>query len=74
MKCPNCKSEDVVVQIVEQGSKTTKRSMGRKMARGTAAMMTGGLSVFVPKRKEQTKFKNAKVAVCQHCGNSWEVK
>ena len=82
MNCPKCKSENVSIQFMETGAKTKKSSVGLgghtyNAARGIAALTTFGMSNLVlPKAKGQskTKIKNQKVALCQDCGNSWNVK
>lgn len=82
MKCPKCASENVSVQFMEAGAKTKKSTVGLgghayNAARGVAAISTLGLSnIFLPKAtgKSKTKIQNDKVAICQDCGNSWNVK
>lgn len=81
MKCPKCRSTNVNVQIVEEGSRTSKRGNGLlghtyNAARGVAGIATLGLSnIILPKAKghEKTKNKNETYAVCQNCGNTWKV-
>ena len=81
MECPNCGSDRVNVQIVSDGVQTTKKGVGlgghiNNAARGLTAVATLGLSNTVWKKSKGTnksKIKNTKVAVCQDCGESWEV-
>lgn len=81
MKCPKCKGQNISVQMVEIGSKTTKTSNGLmgntyNAARKLAAISTLGMSnILLPKAqgKEKTKNKLEKMAICQDCGHSWEV-
>lgn len=81
MKCPECGSDNVNVQVVTDGAQTTKKGVGlgghvNNMARGLTAIATLGASNLVWKKSkgtEKTKVKSSKVAVCQECGASWEV-
>lgn len=81
MECPYCGSEKVFIQMVEQGEQTTKKGVGlgghiNNMARGLTAVATLGASNLVWKKNKgtnKTKVHNVKVAVCQECGESWEV-
>ena len=81
LKCPKCKGTDISVQMVDVGSKTSKRGPGLvgntyNAARGMAGLATLGLSnIVLPKAKgsEKTKNKLVKMAICQSCGHSWEV-
>lgn len=78
MKCPKCKDNEVLIQMVSEGAKTKKKknSIIRSMARATMVVGTGGAWALTPKHdgKEKTKQKLAKMAICQNCGHSWEVK
>lgn len=82
MQCPNCGSEDVQVQLVEQGQQTSKKGLGfgghmNNAARGATAVMTLGMSNLVWKKSKgtnKTKTINATVGICQSCGNTWEIK
>ena len=81
MKCKRCGSHDVVVQYVEKGQKTARKSIGlgghiNNTARGVTALCTFGVSNLVWKKSEGvnvTKTKSGKVAICQDCGKSWNV-
>lgn len=82
MICPKCGSENVNIQLVEQGAKTKKSSVGLgghayNATRGLIAISTLGVSnLIMPKAtgKSKTKIKTAKMAICQGCGASWGVK
>lgn len=77
MKCKKCGSENVKIYYVSTGSSTKVicTSLVRKIVRFTLIFVTCGLWCFVPKRKEnvKTKVKHKKMAVCQDCGNVWNV-
>jgi len=81
LKCPKCKGTNIIVQMMETGSKTKKSGNGLvgntyNAARGIAGIATLGLSnLVIPKAngKEKTKNKIEKIALCQNCGHSWEV-
>ena len=82
MKCTNCGGENVNVQIVDTGS--TSKKLGKGIGdhawnamRATVALSTLGASnLFIKKAKgnEKTKKNNVKMAICQECGNSWQLK
>ena len=82
MQCPNCGGENVQVQLVEQGQQTTKKGLGfgghmNNAARATTAVMTLGMSNLFWKKSHgtnKTTTVNATIAICQDCGNTWEVK
>lgn len=82
MKCPYCGSENVQVQLVEEGQQTNKKGIGfgghvNNSARGFTALCTLGISnLFWKKSKgtNKTKTINSTVAVCQNCGNTWTIK
>lgn len=81
LKCPKCKSTEINVQMVEEGSKTKKSTVGLvgntyNAVRGVASIATLGIAGKVmPKAtgKEKTKNKLVKLAICQDCGHSWEL-
>lgn len=81
MQCPNCGSDNCLVQIVEKGQMTNKKGLGlgghvNNAARGATAVMTLGVSnLFWKKSKgtHKTKTVNATMGICQNCGNTWEV-
>lgn len=82
LKCPKCKKTNIQLQMIETGSKTKKSGVGLvgnvyNTARGVAGIATLGLAKAVmPKAtgKEKTKNNLVKMALCQNCGHSWEVK
>lgn len=81
MVCPECKSENVSIQMVEAGSKTSKKGNGllghvNNTARAITAVSTLGMSNLVWKKSkggEKTKTKMVKMCLCQNCGHSWEL-
>ena len=81
MKCPQCESEKVTVELMQTGSKTKKKGNGigghiNNAARGLTAVATFGMSNLVWKKSkggEKTKIETQKVWLCQSCGNSWKV-
>ena len=82
LKCPKCKGQEIQIQMVEVGSKTKKSGVGLigntyNAARGMANIATLGIAgKIIPKAegKEKTKNKLVKMALCTHCGHSWEIK
>lgn len=80
--CPKCGSNNVQIQMIETGSKTRKHGNGllghvNNQARAVTGLMTLGASNLVWKKSkggEKTKIQNAKVCICQNCGNSWELR
>lgn len=77
MKCPNCGSENVQVQVVSEGMETRNRKRGClwTLGRWTLIICTAGLWLLVGKSKgkSKTSVKNETYAVCQNCGNRWKV-
>lgn len=82
LRCPNCGSTSVTIQMMQVAGKTRKHGTGlggniNNAARGMTAMMTLGMSNLVWKKSEGTekvKYTNQKVCICQNCGNSWNIK
>lgn len=82
LRCPACGGENISVQMVEVGSKTKRHGNGlggnlNNAARDVAGLMTLGASNLVWKKsKGSNKTTNVmkKVAICQDCGHSWEIK
>lgn len=82
MECPECGSDNVQVQMVEQGQTTSKKGVGfgghmNNMARGMTAVATLGMSNLVWKKSKgtnKTKTVNATVGICQNCGHTFEIK
>jgi len=77
MNCPKCKSNKVLIQQIEAGN-TTKTHKANALDGGlrlTGALMTGGLSLLLPKKKANSKTKTQyrKVATCQECGEDWNL-
>ena len=77
MICPKCSSENVQVTIQQVSAKTKNRGMGCLWGIGRAMLIccTCGLWLLVGRRKgtSKTKFKSKTVAICQNCGNTWNV-
>lgn len=88
-RCGNYNITVTMNQYIQQGKSQTKyqkRSLADRttynVGRGTMNMMTMGMwGIFTPKRgkyKEithtQSRTINQKVAICQYCGFSWNVK
>lgn len=79
MVCPNCGSENVVVQMQEVGSKTKKHGNGlggiaHNTVRATMGIATLGMSNLVIKKAkggERTKVTTQKICLCQSCGHDW---
>ena len=88
LQCRKCGGYNIQVSMNQYISRTThqKRSLADRTAynagRGAMNMMTMGMwGAFTPKRgkyKEithtQSRTINQKVAICQYCGFSWNVK
>ncbi|MDO5328922.1 MAG: hypothetical protein Q4E88_02315 [Coriobacteriia bacterium] len=79
MICPNCDSENVNVQVVDDKIKTSKKGVGlgghaNNAARGFTAVATLGMSNLVWKKSKGTnksKIVKSKLAICQDCGYDW---
>lgn len=83
MKCIKCSSENVSVQIVTESKLVTKHHgllwwlcigwwwIFVKWIIFTIPALV--FAIFVGKRKKIANIQK-KVAVCQNCGNSWDVK
>ena len=82
LRCPKCKGHEIQVSMVEVGSKTKKSGVGLggnvyNAARGITNIATLGIAgKILPKAtgKEKTKNDLVKMAICQNCGHSWEMK
>lgn len=76
MVCPKCGSENVNVQVVQTGSKSSHNSRGClwELGRWFLIIFTLGLWLLVGKSKgkSKTKTKNKTMCVCQNCGKTWE--
>lgn len=77
MVCPKCGSDNVSVQLVQTGSRSSYNGRGClwEMGRLMLIFCTCGLWLLVGKSKGRgrTKVKNKKTCVCQSCGNSWRI-
>ncbi len=77
MVCPKCKSENVTIQMVQTGSKSSHKAGGCLwgIGRMTLIICTFGLWLLVGKHKggSDTKIKNKKIAICQNCSYQWNV-
>ncbi len=77
MVCPKCGSENVTVTTEQVSGKTSAKGNGCLWGIGRACLIfcTCGLWLFVGKHRGtgKTKFKNTTVAICQNCGNKWNV-
>ena len=78
LRCASCGSCNVQISIVQTGAKTNTRnaSLSSRIGRLLLIYLTAGIWLLVTKRKTQskTKYTNQKMAVCQNCGYSWNVK
>ena len=82
MKCPNCSSTNVSIQMIQSGGKNAHKGAGllghtNNAARGLTAVSTLGMSNLLWKKSRGTtrqKFSNEKRALCQDCGTDWKVK
>lgn len=77
MVCPNCGSDKVVIQMVQDGATTRTKGSGClwRIGRACLILCTCGLWLLVGKRKgkSKTKVTSHKEAICQTCGHSWMV-
>ena len=81
MKCPKCKSENVVIQAVTEVKETRKKGWLYWIFIGWWWELFAWLFLMLPKlliacfsKKTKTVSKTRSVAVCQNCGNRWDVK
>ena len=82
MNCLKCDSNNVTIDFIEVGSKTSKHENGlvghlNNTARAMTGIATLGLSNLVWKKSkggESTKSLTEKVCLCQNCGHSWSIK
>lgn len=78
MRCSNCGSSNISVQVVQTGAKTRAKGTGClwSMGRWILILCTMGLWLLIGKRKGtgKTKMINEKQAICQSCGNSWTIQ
>ena len=77
MICPKCSSENVQVTVQQISSKSKHKGNGCLwgMLRSIMVICTCGLWLLFGARKgsTKTKCKNKTVAICQNCGNTWNV-
>lgn len=77
MICPKCKSENVTVQMIQTGSKSSHKGGGCLWGIGRMFLIciTCGLWLLVGKHKggSKTKINNEKRAICQNCSYEWKV-
>jgi DNA-directed RNA polymerase subunit M/transcription elongation factor TFIIS len=77
MFCPKCGSDKVNIQIVQTGAKSSTKGKGCLFSIGRLLLIicTCGLWLVFGKKKAKTKttFQNQKMAICQNCGNQWNV-
>lgn len=82
LSCRRCGSQNVTVQVMQVAGKTKRKGNGfsghaNNFFRIIAIICTLGLAALFWKKSEgvnQTKYSNQKVAICQSCGSSWNVK
>lgn len=77
MNCPKCGSENVNVQVIQTGAKTSKKGNGCLWSIGRFMLIicTGGVWLLVGRHKGtgKTKITNQTVCVCQSCGYRWNI-
>ncbi|RRD50724.1 hypothetical protein [Arachnia propionica] len=82
MQCPSCHSENIQVQMIQHGQKTTHKGLGfggrmNNIARKAVALVTCRFSNLFWKKNLGTstsKAANKSMGVCQECGMNWELK
>lgn len=82
LSCKRCGSQNVTVQVMQVAGKTKRKGNGfsghaNNFFRIITIICTVGLAAIFWKKSEgvnQTKYVNQKVAVCQTCGSSWNIK
>lgn len=77
MKCPKCGSENVNIQVVQTGAKSSTKNKGClfTLGRWLLIICTCGLWLIFGRKKSKTttKFQSKKVAICKSCGHQWDV-
>ena len=73
MRCPKCGSENVNVQMINTKIKTNHTGIIHAICRLTLICCTCGLWLLIPSRKSNSKIKSQSMAVCQNCGNHWNI-
>lgn len=75
MICPNCGSENVIVQSEQVSGKSGISGSNPLMSLGRMFLIlcTCGLWLLVPKHEgsAKIKYKNNTVGICQSCGKKW---
>lgn len=76
--CPKCSSCFINYQFVQENAKTKTNNVSilSRLGRALLVLCTCGLWLLVPKRKStsKTNIRSRKMAICNTCGYSWEVK
>lgn len=70
MTCPNCKCEDIEIQVIEERKKT---SFWLILWYIILAISFIGLFVLIPILLRK-KTRTVTYAVCKNCGKRWEIK
>ena len=77
MTCPKCGSDRVNVNTVTVQGKTKESRRGCLWTIGRWCLIICTLGIWLlvgkSKGKAKTKFETKTVAVCQNCGNTWDV-
>jgi hypothetical protein len=77
MRCNKCGSGNISIQLVQMGAKSSTKGKGCLfgIVRLILIFCTCGLWLLFGRKaaKTKTKFINKKIAICQNCGNQWDV-
>ena len=82
MNCPNCKSENIKIDIVvEQQLKRKKKSLLYWLSIGWFIEPMLWIFLTMPKllyelfkpKRYKVKTKAEKIAICQNCGHAWKI-
>lgn len=82
LSCPRCRESNISIQFIEAGQVMSKKGVGiednlHNAGRAIAAVGTFGISnLFIRKAEGRNTVKTVtkKMALCQSCGHSWEIK
>ena len=81
MICPNCGSKNVRVQVINEVKEKRKKGVAYWLIIGWWLEPLLWLFLTLPKllvalfsKKTKLKSKQKSIAVCQDCGNRWEIK
>lgn len=74
MRCNECGSNAVTVQRYQDKIKTRRAGVLYWIIRWALIICTCGLWALVPAKSYNSKVKYVTVAICQKCGNIWEVR